>query len=170
MYNGVLLVLLTQFLHRDYVPLVNLIGVYFQIRDDLMNLQSAEVGSSSLPYTSLTLISFLTQYTTNKGFAEDLTEGKFSFPVVHSIHADTSNRQVLNVLQKRPTTPTLKTYTIWYMKNRTKSLEYTCDVLDKLHEQALGEIRRLGGNKDLERLMESFVVDREGILGNGDEM
>jgi geranylgeranyl diphosphate synthase type 3 len=28
---------------RDYVPLVNLIGVYFQIRDDLMNLQSTEV-------------------------------------------------------------------------------------------------------------------------------
>jgi geranylgeranyl pyrophosphate synthase len=27
----------------DYVPLVNLIGVYFQIRDDLMNLQSTEV-------------------------------------------------------------------------------------------------------------------------------
>ena len=27
-------------LHRDYVPLVNLIGIFFQIRDDLMNLQS----------------------------------------------------------------------------------------------------------------------------------
>lgn len=28
----------------DYVPLVNLIGIYFQIRDDLMNLQSTEVS------------------------------------------------------------------------------------------------------------------------------
>jgi len=28
---------------RNYVPLVNLIGVFFQIRDDLMNLQSTEV-------------------------------------------------------------------------------------------------------------------------------
>jgi len=27
----------------DYVTLVNLIGVFFQIRDDLMNLQSHEV-------------------------------------------------------------------------------------------------------------------------------
>lgn len=27
----------------DYVPLVNLFGVYFQIRDDYMNLQSTEV-------------------------------------------------------------------------------------------------------------------------------
>ncbi|KAJ3731569.1 isoprenoid synthase domain-containing protein [Lentinula guzmanii] len=130
----------------DYVPLVNLIGVYFQIRDDLMNLQSPE-------------------YTTNKGFAEDLTEGKFSFPVVHSIHADTSNRQILNVLQKRPTTPTLKTYAISYLKYQTKSFEYTLDVLEKIHEQALAEIVRLGGNEDLVRLMESFVVDRERILG-----
>ncbi|KAF5379592.1 hypothetical protein D9757_009285 [Collybiopsis confluens] len=130
----------------DYVPLVNLIGVYFQIRDDLMNLQSPE-------------------YATNKGFAEDLTEGKFSFPVVHSIHADKSNRQVLNVLQKRPATPTLKTFTIEYMKNRTKSFEYTVGVLDKLHVQAVGEIEKLGGNEVLGRLLESFRVDREKILG-----
>ena len=36
------------------------------------------------------------QYATNKGFAEDLTEGKFSFPIVHAVRADTSNRQVLS--------------------------------------------------------------------------
>jgi len=36
------------------------------------------------------------QYTSNKGFAEDLSEGKFSFPVVHGIQADKSNRQVLS--------------------------------------------------------------------------
>ncbi|KAH7870056.1 isoprenoid synthase domain-containing protein [Lentinula edodes] len=132
--------------HVDYVPLVNLIGVYFQIRDDLMNLQSPE-------------------YATNKGFAEDLTEGKFSFPVVHSIHADTSNRQILNVLQKRPTTPTLKTYAISYLKYKTKSFDYTLGVLEKLHKQALAEISRLGGNKALVTLMESFVVDRARVLG-----
>ncbi|EEB92134.1 hypothetical protein MPER_09404 [Moniliophthora perniciosa FA553] len=61
----------------NYVPLVNLIGVYFQIRDDLLNLSSIN-------------------YSTNKGFAEDLTEGKFSFPVVHGIWKDTENRQILS--------------------------------------------------------------------------
>jgi hypothetical protein len=30
-------------LPSNYVPLVNLIGIYFQIRDDLMNLQSPVV-------------------------------------------------------------------------------------------------------------------------------
>jgi hypothetical protein len=35
------------------------------------------------------------QYAANKGFAEDLTEGKFSFPVVHGILKDKGNRQML---------------------------------------------------------------------------
>ncbi|RDB20687.1 Geranylgeranyl pyrophosphate synthase [Hypsizygus marmoreus] len=129
----------------DYVPLVNLIGVYFQIRDDLMNLQSTEH----------------LKYTKNKGFAEDLTEGKFSFPVVHGIHADTTNRQVLNVLQKRPSTPTLKIHTINYLRDHTKSFEYTQSVLDSLEAQTRQEIARLGGNKALERIMDLLHVAKE---------
>ncbi|KAF8641432.1 hypothetical protein AX16_009945 [Volvariella volvacea WC 439] len=124
----------------DYTPLVNLIGVFFQIRDDLMNLRS-------------------TEYTTNKGFAEDLTEGKFSFPVVHGIHADTSNRQVLNVLQKRPSTPTLKIHTIDYLRNHTKSFDYTLKVLADLESQTRAEIKRLGGNEGLEKLMDVLHVE-----------
>ena len=36
------------------------------------------------------------QYSKNKGFAEDLTEGKFSFPVVHAIHANPTSRLVIS--------------------------------------------------------------------------
>lgn len=124
----------------DYVPLVNLFGLFGQIRDDLMNLQSAE-------------------YTSKKGFADDLTEGKFSFPVMHAIHADPSNREVLNVLQQRPSTPTLKIHTIDYLKNHTKSFEYTLSVLDTLENQMRCEIRRLGGNPGLEQLIDMLHVD-----------
>jgi geranylgeranyl diphosphate synthase type 3 len=111
----------------DYVPLVNLISVFFQIRDDYMNLQAKEVHLTfppSYPYcphpyiprftrclTSPTLIPsccllcneialenelIALQYADNKGFCEDLTEGKFSFPVVHGVRADPSNRQILS--------------------------------------------------------------------------
>ncbi|KAL1692559.1 isoprenoid synthase domain-containing protein [Schizophyllum commune] len=135
----------TQNRDMNYIPLVNLIGVFFQIRDDLMNLQSIE-------------------YSSNKGFAEDLTEGKFSFPVVHGIHADMSNRQILNVLQKRPATPTLKIHTISYLKDRTKSFEYTLDVLDSLEKQMRQEIVRLGGNPSLMKIVDLLSVDRSKLV------
>ncbi|KIJ51381.1 hypothetical protein M422DRAFT_58906 [Sphaerobolus stellatus SS14] len=123
----------------DYVPLVNLFGIYFQIRDDYMNLQSSE-------------------YESNKGFAEDLTEGKFSFPIVHSVRSDTSNRRVLNVLQKRPTTPTTKRYVVEYMREHTKSFDYTLEVLRKLERQAREEIERLGGNPGLTVILDMLSV------------
>lgn len=123
----------------DYIPLVNLFSIYFQIRDDYMNLQS-------------------TEYETNKGFAEDLTEGKFSFPIVHSIRADPTSRQVLNVLQKRPSTPTTKRYIIDYMQSHTKSFDYTLQVLRSLETQARDEIQRLGGNKALCAIIDQLKV------------
>ncbi|KZT61227.1 farnesyltranstransferase [Calocera cornea HHB12733] len=123
----------------DYVPLVNLISVLFQIRDDYANLE-------------------LKEYSENKGFAEDLTEGKFSFIVVHSVRADTSNRVVLNVLQKRPSTPSTKKYAIEYMRDHTHSFEYAVGVLRSLDAQARGEIERLGGNPVLVGILDMLKV------------
>lgn len=56
----------------DLLPLLDLIGLLFQIRDDYMNIDSDA-------------------YAQNKGFAEDLTEGKFSFPMIHGIRWSESN-------------------------------------------------------------------------------
>ncbi|KAF7303777.1 hypothetical protein MIND_00607300 [Mycena indigotica] len=158
--------------NRDYVPLVNLIGVYFQIRDDYMNLQSKEVQLKKHHF-QLRLIT--PQYTSNKGFAEDLTEGKFSFPVVHGIQADKSNRQLLSALpafigllqlkvypdtlQKRPKTPTLKSHAISYLEVHTKSFEYTRSVLASLGKQMRAEVARLGGNEGLEAIMNSLALE-----------
>ncbi|KAG3193954.1 Geranylgeranyl pyrophosphate synthase, partial [Phytophthora cactorum] len=66
----------------DCVPLVNLIGLIFQVRDDYMNLSSKE-------------------YSNNKGMCEDLTEGKFSFPVIHSIRSNPSNLQLVSILKQK---------------------------------------------------------------------
>lgn len=51
-------------------------GLYFQIRDDYCNLS-------------------LKEYSENKSFCEDLTEGKFSFPMIHAIQTQNNNNQVL---------------------------------------------------------------------------
>lgn len=65
----------------------------------------------------------------------------------------------LDVLQKRPTTPTLKIHTIDYLKNETKSFAYTKSVLTNLEAQTRNEITRLGGNKGLEAIMDLLHVD-----------
>ena len=51
---------------HNFEELTSVLGLYFQIRDDYANL-------------------CLEEYAVNKSFAEDLTEGKFSFPIVHAI-------------------------------------------------------------------------------------
>ncbi|KAJ6598559.1 hypothetical protein B0H10DRAFT_733586 [Mycena sp. CBHHK59/15] len=89
-------------------------------------------------------------YSSNKGFAEDLSEGKFSFHVMHGVRADTSNY----VLQKRPTAPTLKTHAIAYLKTHPKPFKYTLSVLDSLERQTRAEVSRLEGNAGLDSIRE----------------
>ena len=33
---------------------------------------------------------------TNKGFCEDITEGKFSFPIIHAVRSQPGNHQLLS--------------------------------------------------------------------------
>ena len=102
---------------RNYIPLVNTIGLLFQIRDDYMNLSSPS-------------------YTETKGVCEDLTEGKFSFPIIHSIRSDPSNLQLMNILKQKTTDMEVKKYAVRYME-KTGSFEYCRMVLGELHAQAI---------------------------------
>ncbi|CAG9999376.1 unnamed protein product [Clonostachys byssicola] len=102
--------------NMDCVPLANLVGLIFQIRDDYMNLNSQE-------------------YSDNKGMCEDLTEGKFSFPIIHSIRTNPVNRQLVNILKQKTTNIDIKKYAVTYMES-TGSFQYTRDVLAILLERA----------------------------------
>ncbi|KAM0664042.1 hypothetical protein ACQRIU_007043 [Beauveria bassiana] len=100
----------------DCVPLVNLIGLIFQIRDDYINLKSDE-------------------YSQHKGMCEDLTEGKFSFPVIHSIRARPDDLQLVNILKQKTADIQVKRYAVAYMEG-TGSFAYTHKVLATLIERA----------------------------------
>ena len=108
---------------RQFVPLVNTIGLLFQIRDDYMNLSSSV-------------------YTDNKGLCEDLTEGKFSFPIIHSIRSNPQNRQLINILKQKPTDDEVKKYAVKYMES-TGSFEYCKVVLRDLREKALAMVEEI---------------------------
>lgn len=131
----------------DCVPLVNLIGLIFQIRDDYQNLHS-------------------TEYSENKGLAEDLTEGKFSFPIIHSIRQDPGNLQLINILKQRTTEDEVKRYAVKYMEG-TGSFDYTRQVLDVLIRRArrvaedIDRGRGEGRNKGIEMILDKMVIGGE---------
>ena len=84
-----------------------------------------------------------------KGFCEDLTEGKFSLPVIHSIrNSSFSNNELLNILKLHTSDQGLKSHALWYMQTQTNSLDYTKRVLSKLHEQAQSALAHIQGQND----------------------
>jgi len=121
---------------EDFKRVLDLLGLHFQIRDDYANLKS-EV------------------YAENKSFAEDLTEGKFSFPIIHSIRATPTNRQLMSILRQRTEDISLKRFAIDLVE-KSGSFEYTRGVLVKLEEELLAEIERLGGNPMLVKVVEKL--------------
>ncbi|ORX58711.1 geranylgeranyl pyrophosphate synthase [Hesseltinella vesiculosa] len=123
----------------DYTHLVNLIGIYYQVRDDYMNLQSDK-------------------YSENKGFCEDLTEGKMSFPIIHAIRADTSNRQLMNIIAQKPTGVEIKKYALEIIE-RTGSFAYVREFMKQKDQEAQEEIARLGGNPVLEKFLKALRVE-----------
>ncbi|GAB1742138.1 hypothetical protein NU219Hw_g7701t1 [Hortaea werneckii] len=123
----------------DYIPLVNTIGLLFQILDDYKSLASS-------PYAS------------TKGlFAEDLTEGKFSFPIIHSIRADPTNLVLLNILRQKTADEEVKKFAVRYMDATTGSLGYTRRVLRGLARKAGVLVA------EVERSLEGFL----GAGGSG---
>merc|ERR1712113_77046 len=135
---------------RDYIPLVNQLSLYFQIRDDYINLASDE-------------------YMKKKDFCEDLTEGKFSYPIIHCIRSDPNwsayceqsdeaeEPWLLSVLRSRPTDEATKQAAVQRMRE-AGSLAYTWQRLDKLVASIRKQIAFLGGNPMLSKLVDRLHV------------
>ncbi|XP_030572768.1 geranylgeranyl pyrophosphate synthase isoform X1 [Drosophila novamexicana] len=122
---------------EDYSKLTAILGLYFQIRDDYCNLS-------------------LKEYTENKSFAEDLTEGKFGFPVIHAVRTQKQDKQVLHILRQRTHDIEVKKYCISLLE-KLGSFQYTRKVLETLDVEARAEVARLGGNPYMDRLLNKLL-------------
>ncbi|MCJ1258919.1 hypothetical protein MMC24_006753 [Lignoscripta atroalba] len=127
---------------NDVLPLADVIGLIFQIQDDYKNLSSEQMAAT-------------------KGYCEDLSEGKFSFPIIHAIrNSESGNCEVLNILKLRTEDDTLKAHAVDYMRDVTDSFSYTKDVLRRLHGQAMGMMAAMGErNPALEAILNRLVAD-----------
>ncbi|CAB3226549.1 unnamed protein product [Arctia plantaginis] len=125
----------------DFTKLSAILGLYFQIRDDYCNLRVQE-------------------YTENKSYCEDLTEGKFSFPIIHAIRNPEGDNQVLHILRQRTRDVEVKKYCITILE-KLGSFAYTKETLQRLDEEARKEVDRLGGNPHLEALLDDLLSWRQ---------
>jgi len=121
---------------ENFTELTRLLGLYFQIRDDYANLK-------------------LDEYAANKSFAEDLTEGKFSFPIVHAIQTQPDDNRVLKIIRQRTVDIEVKKFCISLLES-SGSFSYTLSVMSDLDESIRAEIARLGGNATLEAVMDEL--------------
>ena len=96
-----------------------------------------------------------------KGYCEDLTEGKFSFPIIHAIRSSNSaNNEMLNILRLHTTDVKLKAHAVWYMRTQSKSKDYTIMVVRDLYDEARKLIEALSsGNELLNRIVNKIVND-----------
>jgi geranylgeranyl diphosphate synthase type 3 len=84
----------------------------------------------------------------SKSFCEDLTEGKFSFPIIHAIQHDINDTQLISILRQRTEDYEVKKHAVRYM-HQCGSLIYTREVLRSIVNDIFVEIDSLGGHERL---------------------
>ena len=131
---------------RDMLnELVDTLALYFQIRDDFINLADSN-------------------YMEQKTFCEDLTEGKFSFVIIHAIqNAPEGDNRVLNIFKQRPTDLQIKKYALKVMWE-LGSFQYTRKVLKDMHDKIVRLIHEIGTNKMLLALLSKLDVQLDSLL------
>lgn len=86
------------------------------------------------------------QYTNQKGFCEDLDEGKFSLPLLFTVKSASANNQLWKILQvgrqKGGLSHEIKLLLLEHMKE-ARSLEKTKEVLIQLQAEIEEEIQHL---------------------------
>ncbi|KAJ5641727.1 isoprenoid synthase domain-containing protein [Penicillium lividum] len=120
----------------DVKPLMKALGRISQVRDDYFNLQDSD-------------------HTQKKGFAEDLSEGKISLPLIHTLEANTSSSvRLLSILQHckagNSLASGLRKLTLDDIK-ASGGLEYTQSIILGLQEKfndALGNLEDFSGQRN----------------------
>ncbi|CAF0989864.1 unnamed protein product [Adineta steineri] len=121
-------------------------GLFFQIRDDYCNLVS-------------------TEYTQKKTFCEDLTEGKYSFPIIHAIQHRPNDNRIQNILKQRTNNMNLKQEVVKLL-HEFGSIKYTKDKCMKLADECYDLIKKLEDNIHFRIIMNHLTLIFDDSTGN----
>ena len=104
-----------------------------------------------------------TAYTQTKGLCEDLTEGKFSYPIIHSIRSDDKNLQLMNILKQKTSDERIKGVAVSIME-KTGSFDYSREMVKELKAEASAliasyEEQGWGSGDGARKLLEKMNLD-----------
>lgn len=128
---------------RDYLALVDIIGVIFQILDDYRNITDDT-------------------YTSKKGAFEDLSEGKFWFPIIHALASGSENSILFNLLRRKASSVQAARLAVKRLE-QAGSLSYTREVLQHLTKKAkelIGVTNARSGENDA---VSTLICDLEHL-------
>ncbi|XP_072939657.1 terpene synthase-like isoform X2 [Epargyreus clarus] len=157
--TSIVFILVFQFLQifsenkTNYMKLMQLLGIYYQIRDDYCNLIN-QAGVDNLAMKTNVKLD-------NKDYCSDITEGKFSLPIIHALQHSDSADQILNILKQRTEDLHLKNQCISILE-KAGSFRYTREILIELESKIYDEIECLGGNPMLTPIMHALGDWRDG--------
>ena len=156
-YTHCLWLILNHF-ESDYTPLVNIIGIHFQVRDDYMNLQSTSVCINKDKHDRVRNAYMNFTVYKQQGILWRLDRGQILIPN-YPCHQKRS-LQSSTVEHYQP-----KAYIHWSQKyaleviRKAGSFEYVRQFLRRKEAESLEEIKRLGGNPLLEKYIETIRVE-----------
>ena len=113
-----------------YEDICNNMSVYFQIRDDLLNIASPLFQKS-------------------KGFCDDITEGKLSYPVLLSLSQDS---ELLNILKMKTSSEELKKKAVDIMRS-DGSINKTLEYLKELELEIRDSFESIGSSEQTDLLL-----------------
>ncbi|OHW95853.1 geranylgeranyl pyrophosphate synthase [Colletotrichum incanum] len=130
----------------------SLLGRYFQVRDDYQNLTSVDKYK---------------QYIRQKGFCEDLDEGKYSVPLIYTLQTQPDNIQLINLLSTGRRTGRLtreQKECVLEILNKFGGFAYTRVVLLRLYSQISDALKELessfgSSNPEMKVLLELLRIE-----------
>ena len=138
--------------HPAIINFLNELAVFFQIRDDLLNLLSSKFHQQ-------------------KGFCEDISEGKYSFMVLYALRTCSLGGELKSILKKR-TMETEEINRAVEILMESGAIGYSLTYLIELGASLHIRIKNLGENallsqlihkllKEIKNLERSFVLEDE---------
>lgn len=116
------------------IELAEKLGVYYQIRDDYINLKSPSY------------------WATRDEACDDIREGKFSYPVIVAISRNPTDNRLLEILRQKTSDMKVKRYAVEIIEE-TGAFEATLLEMDRLEVEINKLIADLGGSPGLSAVM-----------------